>query len=151
MTAFPPLDALVPHRGRMLLIDAVLAHAPDTTTCGARIAPDSIVVRRDGTVARWAALEYLAQTVAVHAGLSAWARGEPPKLGFLIGSKRVEFHRAPPVGRPLCIVVRRVWGQASLGLFECALRDRDADAVLAEGELTVALADAIDRFGGRAS
>jgi predicted hotdog family 3-hydroxylacyl-ACP dehydratase len=147
MTAYPPLAALIPHRGRLLLVDTVLAHAPEETTCAIHIAPDAITVRRDGTVSRWAALEYLAQTVAVHAGLAAWSRGEPVKIGFLIGSKRVDFHEALPVGRPLCATVRRVWGQASLGLFACALRDRATDAVLVEGELTVALADAMDRFG----
>lgn len=147
MTSYPPLDALLPHRGRMLLVDGILAHAGDETTCAVHIAPDAITVRRDGTVSRWAALEYLAQTIAVHAGLTAWSRGEPAKLGFLIGGRRVDFHASPPVGRPLAATVRRAWGQASLGLFECALRDRATDAVLVEGELMVALADTMDRFG----
>ena len=146
MTDYPPLEALVPHRGRLLLVEGVLAHAPDETTCAIHIAPDAITVRRDGTVSRWAALEYLAQSVAVHAGLAAWSLGGPVKLGFLIGSKRMDFHQAPPVGRPLAATVRRVWGQASLGLFERALRDRATDAVLVEGELTVALADSMDQF-----
>src|SRR5688500_8139460 len=135
MNSFPPLEILVPHRGRMLLLDGTLAHSPDETTCAAEILADAIVVRRDGTVSRWAALEYLAQTVAVHAGLAAWSRGEPVKLGFLIGSRRVEFHEPLALGRPLAVTARRLWGQASLGLFGCTLRDRTTDVVFVEGEI----------------
>jgi predicted hotdog family 3-hydroxylacyl-ACP dehydratase len=147
MTPFPPLETLVPHRGRMLLVSAILDHSPDETTCAIEIPADSFVAASDGTVPPWTALEYMAQTVAVHAGLTAWQRGEPVKLGFLIGSRRVEFHAPPRVGQSLGATVRRVWGEAALGLFACSLRDRTTGRVLAKGQLSVALSDAAGHFG----
>lgn len=141
MTSFPPLEAVMPHRRRMLLVAGIVAHTPDETTCAVEISPTSIVVTADGRVERWAALEFMAQTIAAHAGLGAWQRNEPVKVGFLIGSRRVDFHGPLRVGQSLVATARHLWGQANLGLFACSLRDRATDAVLAEGQLSVALAD----------
>jgi predicted hotdog family 3-hydroxylacyl-ACP dehydratase len=126
----------------MLLLDAIVAHGPDETTCAARASADSVMVKPGGRLPRWMALEYMAQTVAVHAGLCAWARREPIRLGFLIGSRRVDFHDAPRPGRSLLASARRIWGQASLGVFACWLRERDTGELLAEGQLSVSLSDA---------
>lgn len=150
MTTFPPIESLVLHRGTMLLVSAILEHEADLTTCSGEIARDSVVVK-GGRVGRWVAIEYMAQTIAVHAGLSAWERNEPVKLGFLIGSRRVEFRRALHVGQAVAATARRVWGQANLGLFACTLRDRVTGDVIAEGELSVALSDAATVFGRRSA
>jgi predicted hotdog family 3-hydroxylacyl-ACP dehydratase len=125
----------------MLLVGDILDHTPEATTCAVEIAADSVTVRSQGRVARWAALEFMAQTVAVHAGLSAWEKGEPVKLGFLIGSRRVDFHGALRVGHALTATARHVWGQASLGLFACSLHERATGQLLAEGQLSVALSE----------
>lgn len=147
MTAFPPLEALIPHRGRMLLVGGVLAHSPEETTCWLEVAVDSIVAGSDGRVGRWIALEYMAQTIAVHAGLSAWHRNESTRLGFLLGSRRVDLHSPLRVGQSLAATARYLWGQVGLGLFACTLRDRRTGAILGEGQLSVALADTAGRFG----
>lgn len=142
MTSFPPLATLVPHRGRMLLVTGIVEHTADETTCAVEIPADSIAVKSGGHVVRWVALELMAQTVAVHAGLSARLRNEPVKLGFLIGSRQVDFHGQLRVGQSLVATARHVWGQASLGSFGCSVRDRITGTVLAEGKLSVALSDA---------
>ena len=85
MTGLPPLEALVSHRGRMLLLSGIIGHTRDETICSAEITAKSILVASDGSVARWSALELMAQTIAVHVGLMAWRRNEPVRLGFLIG------------------------------------------------------------------
>jgi len=142
VSAFPPLEALVPHRGRMLLVSRIEAHAPEETTCGIDVGADSLVVNEDGSVSAWVALEYMAQTIAVHAGLTAWSRDEPVRLGFLIGSRRVDFTTAMRGGQSLRATVRHVWGAAELAAFECVLHDVVTGALVARGQLSVAVAEA---------
>lgn len=142
MSEYPPLEALVPHRGRMVLVNGIVEHTPEETCCRIDIAADAVVVNEDGSVSPWVALEYLAQTIAVHAGLTAWKLDEPVRLGFLIGSRRVEFAGAMRAGQSLLATVRHVWGQAELAAFDCVLRDASSGALVAQGQLSVAVADA---------
>ena len=142
MSQFPPVELLVPHRGRMLLVTDVEAHTPGETTCRIDIGADSIVVSEDGTVSPWVALEYMAQTIAVHAGLTAWRLDAPVRLGFLIGSRRVDFAQAMRAGQSLLATVRHVWGEADLAAFDCVLHDAATGALVARGQLSVAVADA---------
>jgi predicted hotdog family 3-hydroxylacyl-ACP dehydratase len=138
----PPLEALVPHRGRMLLVSAVVEHAAKQTCCRVDIAGDSVVVNDDGSVSPWVALEYMAQAVAVHAGLTAWSAGQPVRLGFLIGARHVEIAGAMRAGQSLLATVCHVWGEADLAAFECTLREAAGGALVARGQLSVAVADA---------
>ena len=142
MSQFPPVEVLVPHRGRMLLVSGVEAHTAGETTCRIDIGADSIVVSEDGTVSPWVALEYMAQTIAVHAGLTAWRLDEPVRLGFLIGSRRVDFAQAMRAGQSLLATVRHVWGEADLAAFDCELHEAATGALVARGQLSVAVADA---------
>jgi predicted hotdog family 3-hydroxylacyl-ACP dehydratase len=147
MTRFPPLEHLMPHRGCLLLLTGIVAHSPEETTCSVDIGVDSIVVTGDGTVPCWAAVEYMAQAIAVHAGLAAWQRGEPVPLGFLIGSRGVDFHAPIRADQSLLVTVQHRWGQRNLGLFDCTVRDGITGALVSEGQLSVALGDGDERIG----
>jgi predicted hotdog family 3-hydroxylacyl-ACP dehydratase len=142
VSAFPPVETLVPHRGRMLLVSRVEAHTPTETTCRIDIAADGIAVNEDGSVSAWVALEYMAQTIAAHAGLTAWRLDEPVRLGFLIGSRRVDFAGGMRAGQSLLATVRHVWGATELAAFDCVLHDAATGALVARGQLSVAVAEA---------
>ena len=86
MTTFPPIEALVPHKPPMLLLDRVLSYSTDYVSCEVEIRVDSPFVR-DGVVPAIVGLEYMAQCVAAFAGLSARHKGEAPRIGFLLGSR----------------------------------------------------------------
>jgi predicted hotdog family 3-hydroxylacyl-ACP dehydratase len=105
-----------------------------TTTVGA----SGLFVDEDGHVPGWIALEYMAQCIGVHAGLEARASGEPPRVGFLVGSRRVDFHVPSfPCGRILRVVAEHVWGDTALGSFTCRVEEPATGTVLAEGVLKV--------------
>lgn len=134
---FPPLHELVPHRPPMLLLDEVVGHDERRTTCrtAARAAPPC---PGSGPVPAWAALEYMAQCIAAHAGLCARSAGHPPRVGLLIGASRVAFHRAAfRSGQALTVVAEHVWGETALGSFACRVDDADTARPLAEGTLKV--------------
>jgi predicted hotdog family 3-hydroxylacyl-ACP dehydratase len=142
MSAFPPLEALVPHRGRMLLVTGIVTHTARETCCRIDLADDGIIVHGDGSVSAWVALELMAQTVAVHAGLTAWSAGQPVRLGFLIGARHVALEGPLRGGQSLHATVSHVWGEADLAAFDCVLREASTGALRARGQLSVAVADA---------
>ncbi|MGH0035907.1 MAG: 3-hydroxylacyl-ACP dehydratase [Myxococcota bacterium] len=134
---WPPPGQLIPHAGAMVLLSRVRAHDESRTVC--EIDVDALPLFRDerGCVPAWLGLEFMAQCVAAHAGLVGRLAGEPPKIGLLVGSRRVRFHRAMyTAGQCLSVSARRTWGQDSgLVAFECAIDDARTDERLAEGRL----------------
>ncbi len=132
----PPIAQLVPHAGRMVLLDRVLAIADESIHCELVIHPDSLFCEA-GRVGAWIGIEYMAQAIAAFAGWHVRAHGEPVKPGFLLGTRRYRCHRAWFLaGDVLAIEATRVL-QAPSGLaaFEC--RISVGGALCAEATLSV--------------
>jgi len=135
---FPPVAELIPHAGPMRLVESVLAHEPDATRC--LVDPSRSALFRDGgaLVPVWVGLEYMAQCVAVHAGLRARARGEALRPGLFLGSRRVRFRCAGfAPALPLEVTARHAAGRGATLAFDCAVHDPDGGAPLVEARLTV--------------
>ena len=73
-TVFPDLEQLLPHRERAILIDGVVSHSPDGTTCRALL-QEGHPYLEEGRVPGVLALELMAQTAGVHAALAATQSG----------------------------------------------------------------------------
>jgi 3-oxoacyl-[acyl-carrier-protein] synthase-1 len=134
----PPPSEILPHAGPMVLLSRVLHHEADRTVCEVDIDTQSMFLDPAGNVAAWIGIEYMAQCIAAHAGLVGRADGKPPQLGFLVGSRRIDFH-TPGFrrGQTLEVTARRVWGGVEgAASFDCALLDASTRAVLAAGRLS---------------
>jgi len=93
VSEFPPVRELVPHAGPMVLLDEVLAHDELATTCAVAIVAQELFREPDGSVPVWIGIEYMAQCIAVHAGLVQRATGNrEPQRGFLVGARALRFH-----------------------------------------------------------
>lgn len=139
--AFPPIEDVVPHRPPMLLLDRVCSHGDDVTVSTVAIRPDSpfIATGADGRpgVPAVVGIEYMAQTVAAYAGLSARKEKRAPRIGFLLGCRELSLATDVfAVGEVLTIQVRRVFGENDLGHFNCTITGADGQT-LASGSLTV--------------
>jgi predicted hotdog family 3-hydroxylacyl-ACP dehydratase len=134
---FPALAELLPHAGAMVLLARVASHAGDATVCVAEIGDDALFGNASGDVPAWMGLEYMAQCIAAHSGLRGLAGGEPPRVGFLVGSRRMTFHvRLFRRGQMLTVQARQVWGGAKgMVAFDCNMADADTGELLAEGRL----------------
>lgn len=88
MQIHEPVEELVSHRGNMLMVESVLAWDEESASVLVNPASSALFVQRDGTVPAWVALEYMAQAIAVYAGKAARTKGEPIKLGFLLGTRK---------------------------------------------------------------
>jgi predicted hotdog family 3-hydroxylacyl-ACP dehydratase len=87
----PDILSLVPHAGPMVLLDRVISVDHETLCAEVTIREDSLFAAKEG-VGGWVGIEYMAQAIAAHAGYAARQRGEPVKIGFLLGSRRYECH-----------------------------------------------------------
>jgi predicted hotdog family 3-hydroxylacyl-ACP dehydratase len=121
----------------MLLLSRVLRHEGDCTVCEVGITGPTPMGDSDEPVPPWWGIEYMAQCVAAHAGLVGWASGQPPRVGFLIGSRRVVFHTTGfAQGQSLVVQARRLWsGAGGMAAFECSVEDAASGAALVVGRL----------------
>jgi predicted hotdog family 3-hydroxylacyl-ACP dehydratase len=146
----PLPEEVVPHAGAMVFPTRVLAHDRARTVCAVAIDRQSLFVESDGGVPAWVGIEYMAQCIAAHAGLVARADGNEPRIGFLLGSRRVVFHcdRFEP-GTILRASAERTWGgEDGMVSFECQLEDSHSGALLAEARLNCYLPPEGEGLGG---
>jgi predicted hotdog family 3-hydroxylacyl-ACP dehydratase len=144
--SYPKISELIPHAEPMRLISRVLEHDAESTLC--LVEPEDHVLFQDadGRVPAWLGVEYMAQCIAAHAGLEVAERGAPPRIGYLLGSRSVRFHRATlPEGARIEVAARHVRGRPGLGAmsFACEVVARagaERRELVAEGTLNVALA-----------
>lgn len=118
------LAPLLPHAGNMILLDEIVTYSDSQLQALARIGPDHLFLDENGQLPMWCAIEIMAQGVAALAGCHAHDAGQPPKLGFLLGSRQIDILR-PSVaqGSLLCVQVEAsTRDEASgFGVFECRL------------------------------
>ena len=136
----PPIGALLPHSGTMLLLDRVLRADADNLCAELKIVGTTLFCDGSG-VGSWVGIEYMAQAIAAHAGYAAHLRGEPTKVGLLLGARRYEAMRPSfAVGSVLHIHVQRILqGENGLGAFECRI-DAMSDDMSATAVSTLATA-----------
>lgn len=132
------LASLLPQAAPMILLTGL---GPDTAEDSAEaevaITPDSpfFDVSQDGVPA-CVALEYMAQTMALVVGRARRRRGLPPKVGFVLGSRRLETF-VPRFRNGLRYRVRATctYEDESFGSFDCAVTGPEG-AYVARATLT---------------
>jgi predicted hotdog family 3-hydroxylacyl-ACP dehydratase len=135
---WPPhaMDAWVPHRGAMSLLETVEHCDDQRVVARVRVSADGPFVGADGVPA-WIGIEYMAQAVAAWSGALARAGGGSPRIGYLLGSRRYEA--AVPAFEPgaeLRVFAQcELMGGNGLGMFDCRI-EQDG-RVLASGRLSV--------------
>jgi len=135
---WPPhaMDAWVPHRGPLSLLDQV-EHCDDHGIEARVRVPAGGVFDGDDGVPAWVGIEYMAQAVAAWSGARARTAGGSPKIGYLLGSRRYEA-MVPVfvVGAELRVLAQcELMGENGLGMFDC--RIEQGGRVVASGRLSV--------------
>jgi len=114
---------LVPHSGRMSLLDKIVDYGEDWLQAEVNITADSMFAEEQG-VPGWIGLEYLAQAIGAFAGLQERQQGQTPRLGFLLGSRKylcsADYFA---LGDTLSLkVTRSIQAENGLSAFECSLK-----------------------------
>lgn len=129
------IEARIPHAGRMCLLDAVVAWDATRITCSAT--SHQVLdhpMARDGVLGGLCAVEYAAQTMAVHGALTGGALtadGVVPKAGYLASLRDIACHvaRLDTLAAPLSIVAEQLMGEAGRVIYRFEVR-AGATAVL---------------------
>ena len=136
--SWPPhvMDAWVPHRGPMSLLETVERCDGESIVARVRVPADGPFHGADGVPA-WVGIEYMAQAVAAWSGARARSGGGSPRIGYLLGSRRYEAAvPAFEVGAELQVFAAcELMGDNGLGMFDC--RIEQGGRVLASGRLSV--------------
>ena len=131
--AFPPVEALVPHRGPSLLIERVLGRSEDGLEVVGRI-PLANAFVAGGMAPGFVGIELAAQAAAALDALDR-QRGSPgagPQLGYIVGIREARFDLAGiPAGQELWAHVRLVGGASTLATYELQVRHDGASCLSA--------------------
>lgn len=113
---------VVPHSGRMILIDEILDYSSSSLTACVTIRQSSLFLTPDNAVPAWVGIEYMAQAIAAWAGVQARLRGEPVKAGYLLGSRHYQAsHPAFALDETLTIIVNKQYHEGELAVFDCRI------------------------------
>lgn len=102
-----PLAEVMPHQGKMLLLDRILEWDDEQLRALAVIRRD-LPMSDDQGLPAYVGLELMAQAAAALAGCHARSQQIPPQIGFLVGSRRYHCNCSYfPLGAALEIQVRQ--------------------------------------------
>jgi predicted hotdog family 3-hydroxylacyl-ACP dehydratase len=114
------IAGLIPHAGRMCLLDAVESWSAAEIRCVSDTHRDPAnPLRRDGILAAVHLVEYGAQAMAVHGGLAERAAGGTPKPGLLVALRdvKLEVARIDDIAAPLTVTAKRLVANAGGWLY----------------------------------
>ncbi|HVF17563.1 MAG TPA: hypothetical protein VNA21_11650, partial [Steroidobacteraceae bacterium] len=96
------MSEVLPHRGRMLLLDELIDVGPEHVTCAVAIERSTMFCDGANGVPSWVGIEYMAQTAAAYSGVEEARAGIRPTIGLLLGSRRYKSEVAYfPIGSRL--------------------------------------------------
>lgn len=122
----------VPHTGLMRWLDRIVGHGDDWLEAEGTVRLGGLIGDDNGMGA-WAGIEYMAQTIGAYAGLRARMRGEPVKIGLLVGIRRYESRLSLFLaGSRLRVWVKHDYSAGNgLSIFDCRIICDDAEVATA--------------------
>ena len=118
------IEKMIPHAGRMCLLDRVLQWDAQAIRCASRNHRDAThPLAVGGRLPALAGIEYAAQAMAVHGGLSASAQSKP-RAGYLAGVRDVvcRRERLDDLDGDLVIDATQILGDESRVVYEFSVR-----------------------------
>lgn len=113
---------LLPHAPPMVLLDRVLEWGEESISAALTIGPATPFLDPDRGVPAHVGLEWMAQTCGLFAGIESKAKGEPVRLGFLLGSRRYKACRSFfPEGESLTVTAQLVLREGGMAVFDCRI------------------------------
>jgi predicted hotdog family 3-hydroxylacyl-ACP dehydratase len=131
------MSQILPHEGRMLLLDELLERSDECITTALTIRPDSVLCDGVTGVPAWVGMEYMAQTACAYSGVARAREGLKPGISLLLGTRAYTAH--VPVfklGKRLLVSARLlVRDDDDLAVFQCDIRDAANNDELAVGDI----------------
>jgi len=130
-----PIEAIIPHRGTMLLLDAVSSFSEETLSARATVRADAWYANAEGAMPAWIGIELMAQAIAAHVALLAMRGGGRARPGVLLGSRSYKALQASFSGGAQLLIhaTELLRSEEGHGAYECTIHDGDvccAEAVI---------------------
>ena len=127
------VEPLIPHRGKMSLLDGMIVVNLEKAVSQVEIRPDNLFITANGVPAL-VGIEYMAQTIAAYSGKINQGKGLLPQVGFLLGSRsyksEVDYFL---LGEVLTIeVIPFYMDEGQLSVFDCIIKINDKICVNAK-------------------
>lgn len=111
----------LPHEKPMLFIDALIEVNDVFAIAELNIVPTLMFCEPEG-LPTWTSIELMAQTVSAYAGYKGKSQGLAPKIGFLLGTRRMQLPLAFfEIGSVVRIRVEQSYLHEGLGQFNCEI------------------------------
>lgn len=119
----PAIEALLPHQAPMLLLDHICTVDASQVRCETRVGPrHALLLDGEGHLPAWAGIELMAQTIAAWAGKQGRLRGEPVRIGMLLGTRKYRCQPARfAAGALLTIEASCLLQDGGMASFECRI------------------------------
>ena len=130
-----PIETIIPHRGTMLLIDAVSTFSEEALSARATVHADAWYADVDGAMPAWIGIELMAQTIAAHVALLAMRGGGRARPGVLLGSRSYRALQPSFAGGAQLLIhaTELLRSEEGHGAYECTIHHGDvccAEAVI---------------------
>lgn len=140
-----PVERLLAHAHPMILIDEIVGYEPERLRAAVAIRP-GIPFFEDGRgVAAHVAMEWMAQACGALIGVEMIEKGEPVRLGFLLGTRN--FKAAVPWfrdGERVIVGASLVFRDRQMGVFDCVVLGDPGEETLAAAQLATYQPDDVD-------
>jgi len=142
---FNSVSDILPHRGEMILLDRIESWGEDYLEASVQIHGDCLFSDTDSNVPAWVGIEYMAQAISALAGIHALQKGEPVRIGLLLGTRKYEAQVAYfPHNAKITIKVEQIFmDENNLAAFACTIH---SDRLIAEALVKVIQPDNIENF-----
>ena len=120
---FNSVSDLLPHRGEMILLDGIESWGEDYLEATVLHNKGNLFSDLDGNVPAWVGVEYMAQAVSALAGIHALQKGEPIRIGLLLGTRKYKTE-VPFFQRDVKITIKveQVFiDESNLAAFDCTI------------------------------
>jgi len=144
--ALPQIEAVLPHRGAMLLLDRLLAASASMLAAEYQVPEQAWYSNANAAMPAWIGLEAMAQAVAAHVAVKALRDGGTARLGVLLGTRSYLAQRAEfDAVTVLRIEAREVfYTEAGHSAYECMIVQQDQ--ILAQAVIKVFQPADFDEF-----
>ena len=117
------MEQILPHRGRMVLLDELLDYGPEYVSCAVMIRRDTLFCDGERGVPSWVGIEYMAQTASTYAGVPEARAGLPASICLLLGARRYQAESPYfSIGARLRIVAELLLrDENDLAAFDCKI------------------------------
>jgi len=129
------IGTVLPHVGRMLLLDELRDHGPEHVSCGVTIRAGTMFCDGVHGVPAWVGLEYMAQACCAFSGIEDVLAGGKPGIALLLGSRSYKSEAEWfPLGAALQVRAElQMRDESDFVAFACTIQE--ADRVLARGDV----------------